>query len=64
VRKKRVGFQKISPGQLRQYATLNSLFDNLESAVKDCHLIGEDIIFECKRLGTREELQKKLQEPK
>ena len=58
VREKKIGFTgKINPEQLRYFAALDAVFTTIEGVLKNTPLVGDDAIFECKKLGTREGLK-------
>jgi hypothetical protein len=60
VRRKKIGFSgRLGRDQLRRWASGSNepVFTSLDGILEYCHLVDEDMIYECRRLGSREELQ-------
>lgn len=58
VRHKKIGFTgTISPGMLRYFESGQGLYRTLNGVLDVCCMVGEDAIYECKQLGSRQELR-------
>lgn len=63
IRDKKIGYQSPHKGQLKYWGALGPVYTSLEEVLREgCRLVMDDMIFECKLLGTREELLQKIKE--